>query len=115
MDCTQTREYLQCYVDGELDPVTTRTVDQHLHGCSACMGVYRQLNALRSSIVEGAPYHAAPDRLRERIRAQLNAAPETVRTRTGASFWRWFQLGAVVAATAVMTWLLTPQLHGSSP
>jgi anti-sigma factor RsiW len=114
MDCTQTRGYLQCHVDQELDPVTTQAIDEHLHACSACRKAFRQLDSLRSLIVEGAPYHRAPHSLREKIRAQLNATPVAPRARISVPLGRWLQLGATVAATAAVTWLLTSQLQAPS-
>jgi anti-sigma factor RsiW len=114
MDCAQARTYIDCYVDGELDPVISARIEQHLRDCAACQRAREQLNSLRSLIREGAPYHTAPDWLSKQIRARVNRGQSTVPGRTAAPWWRWLQPAALVAATAVVTWIAASQLNQPS-
>ncbi|MFN2513967.1 MAG: anti-sigma factor [Pyrinomonadaceae bacterium] len=44
-DCHETKEFLEFYLDSELDAVQTRRVSDHLEGCRSCS---RELEVLRS-------------------------------------------------------------------
>jgi anti-sigma factor RsiW len=61
-------------VDGELDLMKTLEIDQHFQECSACAGTYADLQALRSTIKEGAPYFEAPAGPQNRIRSSVRDA-----------------------------------------
>ena len=114
MNCTQTRTYIECYIDGELDPITSVGVEEHLHHCAACHRALGQLNSLRSLIKEGAPYHSAPDRLSSEIRARLNQGRIAATRRTDAPWRQWLRPAALVAATAVVTWVVALQVENPS-
>lgn len=73
MDCTEAKELLPVYMDGELDLSRALALEQHLDGCTACAADLRGQRAL-SKAVRAATYHRAPEILRARLRAQL---PET--------------------------------------
>ncbi len=109
MDCTRTREHLHAYIDREIDPVTAGAIELHLHSCAACQQAYELQSSLRAAVARHADYHAVPSALVARIRARIDtsaaAAAETPRTN-----WQWLRLGAVVAATALVTWVATTQL-----
>ena len=118
MDCTKTRTLLHGYIDQELDVASVMAIDQHLTSCDACKRIYAQQSTLRSAIRQHAEYHTAPAALADRIRAQIgltgNPAPtkENARRWTWPEFGRWFQVGAAVAATAVVTWTAALQFSG---
>ena len=40
MDCSHTQSLLDTYLDGELDPVRSLEIEEHLHGCAACAQNY---------------------------------------------------------------------------
>jgi anti-sigma factor (TIGR02949 family) len=72
MDCKEARPLLDAYVDRELAARDAREVQQHIDGCAACRHESDALRALGGAI-RTAPYHRAPDALRERILAALPA------------------------------------------
>jgi len=115
MDCAQTRAHIECYVDGELDAIASASVETHLRSCVACRHAVDGLLSLSALIREGAPYHTAPDRLRQNIRAPLNsgadASPKGIRVWWG----QWLRPVALVAVTAVVTWIAASQLNGPLP
>jgi anti-sigma factor RsiW len=119
MECVDIRGRLHAYLDQELELPSVVAIDQHLASCQACKAIFAQQAALRSGIRRHAEYHAAPAALVERIRAQLGAAGDgaagPARTpaprRPWLPFRQWFQVGAAVAATAVVSWIAAIQYY----
>src|SRR5262249_3871407 len=62
------------YVDGELDPITSQKVEQHLRDCPKCEQAYEVETAMAHAISQAVPYHKAPPELRERIQVSLREA-----------------------------------------
>lgn len=114
MDCAQTRTYIECYADGELDPVTSADIEGHLRHCAACKRALDQLSSLRSLVKESVPYYPAPDRLSQEIRARISRGRSAAATAAEAPWWRWLRPAALVAATAVVTWIAASQLNKPS-
>jgi len=65
MDCTQIRQQLDAYEDGELDAIRARELETHLLGCPDCLRAEERLTELRSAVRKHATYHSAPAELRE--------------------------------------------------
>ena len=116
MDCAQTRTYLECYADEELDPITSVGVEAHLSHCAECQRAMDRLTSLRALIKQGAPYHAAPHGLSQQIRARLDSRTQSVRHedasrgRIQTLLWQWLRPIALVAGTAVVTWIAASHL-----
>ena len=104
MDCTQARNYMHGHLDGELDPVTAAATEEHMHSCAACKHAYAQLLSLQTAVKKHSSYYQAPDALAQRIRAEVDAASGTKMAASNSSRWQSLQIGAAVAATAVITW-----------
>ena len=68
MSCDLVESSLDLYVDRELEPAAAAEVRAHLDGCPACRGRVAERETL-GRLVRLAPYHSAPDRLRERVLA----------------------------------------------
>src|SRR6266403_5068005 len=62
---------MDAYLDGELDPITSQKVDQHLRDCPKCEQAYEVETAMAHAIGQAAPYYKAPLELRERIQVSL--------------------------------------------
>src|SRR5438552_14750740 len=71
MNCEQATELMDGYLDGELDPITSQAIEQHLRDCRNCEQAYKAHTALSHAISRGAPYYKAPTGLRERIQSSL--------------------------------------------
>ena len=67
MNCEQATDLMDGYLDGELDPITSQTIEQHLRDCHNCEQTYKAHTALTHAISRCAPYYKAPRGLRERI------------------------------------------------
>lgn len=103
MNCTDSRDHLQVYLDQELDLPSAVAIDQHLATCPACKALFAEQSALRAGIRRHAEYHEAPAGLAQRIRAKIDAPvakPEWRWPRLG----QWLPIGAAAAAAAAMSW-----------
>jgi len=80
MNCEETTNLMDAYVDGELDPITSLQVERHLRECSKCEQVYEVDTAVAHVVSQAAPYYRAPTELRERIHSALRDAigPSTI-------------------------------------
>ena len=114
MNCAQVQIHIECYVDGELDPVTSVRIEEHLHHCTTCSRALEQLNSLRSLIREGAPYHTASEHLSSQIRSRINQARTDSVSRIGAPWWQWLRPVGLVVATAMVTWVTAVQVQNPS-
>jgi len=65
MRCEDVRERLSAFQDDELDGVTSREIEHHLEGCSECAGFLAEMKELSDRVRAEAPYHRAPDSLRD--------------------------------------------------
>jgi len=73
--CTETRELLSDYVEGELQPRTRRRVVRHLLMCRRCRAVLRSLKATIAGLntlgqAEPAPDPAVADSVIARVRGE---------------------------------------------
>jgi anti-sigma factor (TIGR02949 family) len=107
MDCNSARTHLDAYVDRELDMSGTSAIDQHLASCEACDAVFSRQARLRRALREHVTYHDAPPALAARIRARTMGATPARSSKPWSAYLprlQWMQVGAAVAATAVLSW-----------
>src|SRR6266571_8136181 len=71
MNCEEATKLMDGYLDGELDPITSQTIEQHLRECDKCDQAYKAHALLILSIGDATPYYKAPAGLRERIQFSL--------------------------------------------
>src|SRR6266404_1886845 len=122
---------MDAYLDGELDPMTSQKIEQHLRDCPKCEQAYEVETAMAHAIGQAAPYYKAPPELRERIQVSLREAigapasragtaadsfpvrrPEAVRR--GVFFdmpWNWLALAAAIALAAIVASSFLPRLR----
>jgi mycothiol system anti-sigma-R factor len=119
------------YLDGELDPITSQKIEQHLRDCHRCEEAYEAHTALTHAISRGAPYYKAPTELRQRIQSSLreeiaerlarNVAPDAqppfprrqseLRTILFGVPWSWLGLAAAIIFAAIVALNLVPRLQ----
>jgi anti-sigma factor RsiW len=98
-DCVEMRLLVQADVDGELPPANAAGVEAHLEHCPECALLKAQLIAFSQRIRQEVIYHAAPEQLRNGLRARLaamsrsaDAEPEPANDDTAeddrVSWWR---------------------------
>jgi len=135
MNCEEATKLMDGYLDGELDPITSQTIEQHLRECRNCDQAYKTHGSLIRVIGNAAPYYKAPAELRERIQSSLREemvarpmrnvgrdvqplfprrqpGPRTVLLGTS---WNWLALAAAILLAAIIGWNLLPRLQRPGP
>jgi anti-sigma factor RsiW len=84
MNCRETEEFINGYLDGELDLVRSLAIEQHLKECSACAESYRGQQSLRKMIAGRSLYFEAPKGLEKHVRSAVRQA-----SKSEAPRWRW--------------------------
>jgi mycothiol system anti-sigma-R factor len=131
MNCEEAIELMDGYLDGELDPMTSQKIEQHLRDCRKCGQAYEAHTALAHAISRGAPYHKAPAELRQRVQSSLRDAVG-VRASRGAArenhallpsprttrrlvlpeiSWNWLALAAAIILAAIIASSFLPRLR----
>jgi len=133
MNCEEATKLMDGYLDGELDPITSQTIERHLRDCPECARTHEAHRALVHSIGSAMPYYNAPSGLRERIRSSLreetaeqpvrNVAPDArpviaekqrePRSIIFGTSWNWLALAASIVLVAIIGWNLVPRLQQS--
>src|SRR5215475_5713719 len=105
MNCKETRDLLNAYVDGELDSAGSLAVETHMRGCASCLGEVESLHGLASAIENGSLRFKAPVHLKRTVQGAIRAANPVDRR----SFfdWRWASVLASVVLVAAVTWTVT--------
>lgn len=101
MDCRQTQNLIDGYLDGEFDLAKHLEIEHHVAGCPACREIHDNRRALSGAIRAHATYHTAPTAMAVRIRAALNQA-EGDKKATFKPSPRWLSLAASVAFAAFL-------------
>jgi anti-sigma factor RsiW len=130
VNCKEVIDLVDPYLDGELDPVTSQKVEEHLGECSGCDHAFKEHQAFVGAIGAVAPYHKSPAGLRERIqssfrdqipqstrvvaRGHQTQVPKKRRDSPVVLFdtpWNWLGLAAAVILAALIVWSLAPVLR----
>jgi anti-sigma factor RsiW len=131
MNCDEATKLMDGYLDGELDPITSRKIEQHLRECRNCDQAYKTHGSLIRALGNATPYYKAPAELRERIQFSLreeiaerptrNFAPDRqplfprkqpgLRTILWETSWNWLALAAAIVLAAIIALTLVPRLQ----
>jgi anti-sigma factor RsiW len=131
MNCEEATKLMDGYLDGELDPITSQTIEQHLRECHKCDQAYKAHALLIRSVSDATPYYKAPSGLRERIQSSLREeiaerSPRSVSRDIPSLFqskpserravlfgtqWNWLALAATIVLAAIIAFNLVPRLQ----
>src|SRR6266576_1332323 len=131
MNCEEAAKLMDGYLDRELDPITSQTIEQHLRECPKCDEAYKIHGSLIHAIGNATPYYKAPAELRERIQSSLRDEIAELPTRDVAldtqplfprrqprprailweTSWNWLALAAAIIFAAIIALTLVPRLH----
>src|ERR1700745_919657 len=131
MNCDEATKLMDGYLDGELDPIPSRKIEQHLRECRNCDQAYKTHGALIRALGNATPYYKAPAELRERIRSALREEMVARSMRNGGqsirslfprkrsesrtilfgTSWNWLALAATILLAAIIGWNLLPRLQ----
>ena len=131
MNCEEAVKLMDGYLDGELDPITSQTIEQHLLECPKCDQAYKIHGSLIRAIGNASPYYKAPAELRERIQSSLRDEIAELPTRSISrepqplfprrqprprailweASWNWLALAAAIIFAAVIAFTFVPRLQ----
>jgi mycothiol system anti-sigma-R factor len=131
MNCDEATKLMDGYLDGELDPITSQKIEQHLRDCRKCEQAYQAHTALAHAISRGAPYYKAPAELRQRVQSSLRDAVGVRASRSAAREnhasltsrwakrrpvlpeipWNWLALAAAIILAAIIASSFLPRLR----
>lgn len=131
MNCEEATNVMDGYLDGELDPITSQTIEQHLRECPKCNQAYKIHGSLIRVIGNATPYYKAPAELRERIQSSLQDAvgakdkggsgqpgqlsvlrPQGERRPVlSLTPWNWLALAAAIVLGALITAVFLPRMR----
>jgi anti-sigma factor RsiW len=135
MNCEEATKLMDGYLDGELDPITSQTIEQHLRGCGRCDQAYKMHGSLIRAIGNATPYFNAPAELRERIRSSLREETAGQPMRNGVPraqvllhkkqsesrsilseiSWNWLGLAAAIILAAIIAFNVVPRSQRAGP
>jgi anti-sigma factor RsiW len=113
MDCKETQNLIDAYLDGELDLVRNLEIDRHLEQCALCSESYKNHQALRNGLKSAALYYRSPAALRSRIRSSVRKAAKA-EAAPRVPPWRWVGVAASMAVAALVALVFVPLLRGPS-
>jgi anti-sigma factor (TIGR02949 family) len=113
MSCEDVRIQMHGHLDGELGPIRSRQIEEHLRACPSCQRAYQAERSLSAAIRGRASYFRAPVTLERRIRSSLYAGAKRESWRPSPA-WGWLGLGASLAFAVMFAWnlVLLPGLDG---
>ena len=114
MNCQECHDFIDPYIDNELDVAAAILVKQHLRDCSQCQPLLESRKALRALLNNPQLQFEVPDSLRRKIQSALPAATSSARHRSGGrSFISWFTVPLALAAVfAVVLGLVSLNQRG---
>jgi anti-sigma factor (TIGR02949 family) len=113
MTCQDICEFLDAYIDRELDAIAASQFERHLNECPTCRATYDRYRQLHQTVGSEMQYFRAPQEFEQRLRDRLHtpAAPQEEKVRG-----RWFRrapywaTAASLAAVVLLTLLLSQML-----
>jgi anti-sigma factor RsiW len=131
MKCEEAIKLMDGYLDGELDPITSQTIEQHLQECGRCDQAYKTHGSLIRAIGTTTPYFKASAELRERIQFSLREETNEHLVRNGVPGaqvqfhkrqseprsilseipWNWLGLAAAIILAAIIGLNVVPRLQ----
>lgn len=97
MSCQEVCEFVDAYLDQELDVIASSQFDRHLKHCEACRARYEQHQQLRDSVRSNMEYFHPSKEFEQRLRAQLFPAGQGERKASKQEWFAGWQPWAVAA------------------
>jgi anti-sigma factor RsiW len=100
MNCQECEEYIDAYVDNELDVASTIAVKQHLRGCSGCQQLLESRKVVSALLGDPQVRFEPPDSLLGKIQSVLPPSGTDSKRRSGRRLVvPWFSVPLALAAT----------------
>jgi anti-sigma factor RsiW len=103
MNCQECHDYIDAYIDSELDVATTILVKQHLRDCSTCQQLLESRKVVVALLNDPEVNFEVPEALFGKIQSVLPSVESDVKRRWGSRFvFSWFAVPLALAATIVV-------------
>jgi mycothiol system anti-sigma-R factor len=112
VSCDYSRTVLHGYLDGELDAARAADFERHLETCAECTLALGAEESLRTSLQRVGFYERAPAALRQKVRADLDAAT-VAPSASRIPAWRWVAVAAGILVVASVSWYAIPLFRGT--
>jgi anti-sigma factor RsiW len=101
MNCQECEEYIDAYIDNELDAAGSILVTQHLRGCSGCQELLENRKAVHALLSDPEIRFDLPDSLPEKIQSALPPSRSELKRKTSNRrlVIPWFTVPLALAAT----------------
>lgn len=122
--CADMKLLMHGLLDGELDAANAVQCDQHLEDCASCAAEYQAHQSRRHAIQSSDARQRAPDALKSRVLAALDAesqsAAEPKAARRGSLSWppswrEWTTIGSGLALAASLALFIAAPLREPDP
>src|SRR4051794_27754005 len=118
--CADMKLLMHGLLDGELDAANALRCEEHLATCSHCAAEYEAFQALRQAIQTSNARYQAPDALRSRVMAALDAVSEPptridshrAALRRPSAWQRWTMAASGLALAASLALFIAAPLRG---
>jgi mycothiol system anti-sigma-R factor len=105
MNCEEANQFLDAYLDGELEPGKRRELEQHLNDCPECRELLEQQRQFRVFFTANAPRYKAPSELKASVVARVRT--ERSQPKLIAFVRRpWLYAAALAVLSSVLAWLI---------
>ena len=103
MNCQECHEYIDAYIDSELDVAAAIIVKQHLRDCAECQQLLESRKVVVALLKNPEISFEVPDALFGKIQSVLPAVRSDVKRRRGGRFvFSWFAVPLALAATVAV-------------
>ena len=110
MNCSH--DLIEAYLDDELDPGSSASIEDHLSGCQSCSEIFTRLRVQKANIRSIAPYYTAPPQLQQAVRRALReAVADDIRPARGPVPWRWLAIAATALLAVSVSLNMRPTHH----
>jgi anti-sigma factor RsiW len=116
MNCRECHDFIDAYIDNELDVAAAILVKQHLRDCPHCQPLLESRKALRALLDNPELQFEVPDSLRRKIESALPAATSSAKRRSSTrSVIPWFSVPLALAAAFAVVLGLVFLYQGTTP
>jgi anti-sigma factor RsiW len=123
MNCRECHDFIDAYIDNELDVATAILVKQHLRDCLQCQQLLESRKVVGALLHDPQVRFELPDSLREKIQSALPVAASSAKLESGRrSVVPWYYVPLALAAGVVVMlglvslyhWTPVDRAHGNA-
>jgi anti-sigma factor RsiW len=104
MNCS--RDWIEAYLDDELDAAQHAAIEQHLATCPNCSETCARVREQKARIKAAAPYYAPPLDVQQSVRDALQRAGTEKAKPTWEAPWKWLTVAASLLLMVSVFWNL---------